>query len=234
MRGERLNNGLSVAAAGDGPPLVFLPGLGRGADLSEEVPRSLARSARAVALGSGRTVHLICRPVGMPSGTTIAELAGWHAIALRERFGQPVDVMGVSGGGITALQLAIDHREVLHRLVVCVAASRVSDRGRRDLLYSVERERRAKSSAWVSSGDGARYRVRLGHVEVPVREPSAVQPDQRRPPGSPVPVPPDRNPSVPPRHPLPGHTRTVKVPGRAVSVAPGYRNALSAATRVTA
>jgi hypothetical protein len=29
---------------------------------------------------------------------TIAELAGWHATALRERFGEPVDVMGIAGG----------------------------------------------------------------------------------------------------------------------------------------
>jgi pimeloyl-ACP methyl ester carboxylesterase len=161
MRGERLNNGLSVTTAGDGPPLVFLPGLGEGADLAEDVPGALARSARAVALGTGRTVHLICRPVAMPSGTSITELAGWHATALRDRFAGPVDVMGVSGGGITALQVALDHREVLHRLVVCVAAARVSDRGRRDLRYSVERERAGKSSAWVSSGLVAHGLLRL-------------------------------------------------------------------------
>ncbi|GAA0389488.1 hypothetical protein GCM10009530_45750 [Microbispora corallina] len=161
MRGERLNNGLSVVTAGDGPPLVFLPGLGQGADLSKEVPRSLARSVRAVALGSGRTAHLICRPVDMRSGTTIAELAGWHALALRERFGKPVDVMGVSGGGITALQLAMDHADVVHRLVVSVAASRVSDRGRRDLLRGVELERRGQSSAWIGSGLVAHGPLRL-------------------------------------------------------------------------
>ncbi len=152
MQGERLNDGLSVAATGNGAPLVFLAGLGPGADLSQGVPRTMARSARAVALGSGRTVHLINRPIDMPSGTTIARLAGWHAIALRERFGKPVDVMGSSGGGVTALQLAMDHPEVVHRLVISVAASRVSDRGRHDLLWSVEMERRGKSAAWISSG----------------------------------------------------------------------------------
>lgn len=161
MQGERLNDGLSVVTAGDGPPLVFLPGLGRGADLSEEVPRTLARSARAVATGSHRTVHLINRPVDMPSGTTVAELARWHAIALRARFGGPVDVMGTSGGGITALQLAMDHPETVHRLVICVAASRVSDRGRRDLLRGVELERQGKSAAWVSSGLVAHGLLRL-------------------------------------------------------------------------
>jgi len=161
MRGARLNDGLSVVTTGDGPPLVFLPGLGLGADLSEGVPRATARSARAVALGSGRTVHLISRPVGMPSGTNLGELAGWHATALRARFGPPVDIAGASGGGVTALQLAIDHPDVVRRLVISVAASRVSDRGRRDLLRIVELEAQGKSTAWIGSGLVAHGPMRL-------------------------------------------------------------------------
>ncbi|TLP59569.1 alpha/beta fold hydrolase [Microbispora triticiradicis] len=178
MRGERLNDGLSVAATGNGAPLVFLAGLGPGADLSQGVPRTMARSARAVALGSGRTVHLINRPIDMPSGTTIARLAGWHAIALQERFGKPVDVMGSSGGGVTALQLAMDHPEVVHRLVISVAASRVSDRGRHDLLRSVEMERRGKSAAWISSG-----LVAHGPLRVVVAAMYALGAGQQRAPG---------------------------------------------------
>ena len=161
MPGERLNDMLSVITVGEGPPLVFLPGLGAGADLSAAVPPPVERSARLVAVGSRRTVHLINRPIDMPSGTTIAELAGWHAAAIRGRFGAPVDVMGASGGGIIALQLAMDHVDVVRRLVIQVAASRVSDRGRHDLLRSAELERRGQSSAWLSSGLVARGLLRL-------------------------------------------------------------------------
>ena len=53
---------------------------------------------------------------------TVAQLAGWHATAFRERFGEPVDVMGISGGGITALQLELDHPGTVRRLVLCIAA----------------------------------------------------------------------------------------------------------------
>jgi pimeloyl-ACP methyl ester carboxylesterase len=152
MQGERLNDGLSVVTTGEGPPVVFLPGLGPSADLSREVPRAMARSARAVALGTGRTVHMINCPIDMPSGTTVVQLAAWHATALRKRFGKPVDVLGTSAGGITALQLGMDSPKAVHRLVISVAASRVSDRGRRDLLRIVELEREGKPAAWVSSG----------------------------------------------------------------------------------
>jgi pimeloyl-ACP methyl ester carboxylesterase len=152
VRGERLNDGLSAVAAGQGPPLVVLPGFGRGADLSVRVPQSVAASATALAAGFHRTIHSICRPVRPPAGMTIADLARWHATALAQRFGEPVDIMGVSGGGVTALQLLLDYPQAVRRLALCVAASRVSDRGRRDLQRVIDLERQGRSAAWISSG----------------------------------------------------------------------------------
>jgi pimeloyl-ACP methyl ester carboxylesterase len=149
--GERLNDGLSALAVGEGPPLVVLPGLGQGADLSVRVPRTAALSATALARGFRRTVHLIHRPVSPPPGMTIADLAGWHATALRDRFGEPVDVMGTSGGGVTALQLALDHPHAVRRLVLCVAASRGDEHGLRDLSRMMELERQGRSSARIGS-----------------------------------------------------------------------------------
>jgi pimeloyl-ACP methyl ester carboxylesterase len=177
-RGERLNDGLSAVAAGKGPPLVILPGLGRGADLSVRVPRLAAWSAAALASGFKRTVHQVNRPLRPPAGMTIAELAGWHATAFRERFGEPVDVMGISGGGVTALQLALDHPGTVRRLVLCVAASRVSEQGRRDLMRMVElegegrlfprRPRAPGEAALVAAAQDWDVTGRLGEVSVPV------------------------------------------------------------------
>jgi pimeloyl-ACP methyl ester carboxylesterase len=150
-RGERLNDGLSVLAAGQGSPLVILPGFGPGADLAVRVPRSAAWSAAALSRGFGRRVHLIHRPVDPPAGMTIAALAGWHATALRERFGEPVDVMGVSGGGVTGLQLTLDHPETVRRLVMCGAASRISAQGLRELLRITELEDQGRSAARTGS-----------------------------------------------------------------------------------
>ena len=147
MGGERLNDGLSALAAGEGPPLVVLPGFGRGADLSVRVPRSTAWAAVALARGFRRTVHQVNRPVRPPAGMTIAQLAGWHAAAFRERFGEPVDVMAVSGGGVTALQMELDYPGTVRRLVLCVAASQISKHARRELLRIVDLEDEGRSSA---------------------------------------------------------------------------------------
>jgi pimeloyl-ACP methyl ester carboxylesterase len=161
VRGEQLNDGLSAVVTGHGPPLVVLPGLGQGADLSVRVPRSVAWSAAALATGFQRTVHSIYRPVRPPAGMTIADLARWYATALAERFGEPVDIMGVSGGGVTALQLLLDYPQAVRRLALCVAASRGSDRGRRDLQRIVDLERQGRSTAWISSGLIAHGPLRL-------------------------------------------------------------------------
>ncbi|EWM19360.1 alpha/beta fold hydrolase [Kutzneria sp. 744] len=161
MHGERLNNGLTAIAVGDGAALVTLPGLGNGADLAVKVPRMVALSAKTLARGFRRRVHHIQRPTEMPRGTTIEELAGWHAEALRERFDGPVDVMGTSAGGITALQLAMDHPDVVRRLVLCTAASRPSEEGKRALLRLMREERRGKHDPWAASGLITRGPLRL-------------------------------------------------------------------------
>jgi pimeloyl-ACP methyl ester carboxylesterase len=161
LRGERLNDGLSAVSAGQGPPLVVLPGLGQGADLAERVPRSAAWPTIALANGFHRTIYQVNRPLRPPPGMTVETLAGWHATALQGRFGEPVDVLGISGGGVTGLQLALDHPGTVRRLVLCSAASRVGDDGRRELLQLIEGERQGRSDAAAAARLTTRGPLRL-------------------------------------------------------------------------
>jgi pimeloyl-ACP methyl ester carboxylesterase len=161
LHAERLNDGLSAVAAGTGPPLVILPGFGPGADLSVRVPRSAAWSTVALARGFRRRIHLIHRPLHPPAGMTVAALAGWHATAFRDRFGEPVDVMGISAGGVTALQLELDHPGTVRRLVLCSAASRVSPHGLSELLRLIEAEDQGRSGAAIGSSLIAHGPLRL-------------------------------------------------------------------------
>jgi pimeloyl-ACP methyl ester carboxylesterase len=152
MRGERLNNGLTAITTGDGPPLVTLPGLGAGADLAAKVPRLTAFSASTLASGLRRRIHHIQRPTDPAGGMTLPELAAWHAEALRGRFEGPVDLMGTSGGGATALQIALDHPDTVRRLVLCMIASRPGDESKRQLARLMRNERQGRNSPWASSG----------------------------------------------------------------------------------
>jgi pimeloyl-ACP methyl ester carboxylesterase len=122
------------------------------------VPRSAAFANQALARGLKRTIHSVYRPLHPPPGMTIAELAAWHATAFRAQFAEPVDVMGVSGGGVTALQLALDHPGTVRRLVLLVAASQASER----------HPRAPGEAALMMAGQTWNVTARLGELTVPV------------------------------------------------------------------
>ena len=121
--------GLACFRIGSGPPLVYLPGLSAhhrrpdGIDLriQERLVRPLARD---------REVWWLQRPVGLPAGTTMADLATTCAEALRSAFDAPVDVVGASTGGSLALQVAADHPDVVRRVVLLSSACRLGPVGR--------------------------------------------------------------------------------------------------------
>ncbi|MDH2443504.1 alpha/beta hydrolase [Amnibacterium sp. CER49] len=133
------------------PSLVHLPGLG---------PHSTGRTAgqrllqRIEVLGLSTTfdVWLVARRGFVPGGTTIADLADEHARAIRSRFAQPVDVVGESTGGSIALRLAIDHPDVVRRLVLVSAAAHLARQGERaqeEAAAEVRAGRRRRAAATI-------------------------------------------------------------------------------------
>lgn len=122
---------LATASYGrvDSPPLLFIRALPaevanpRGADLLIErvIVRGPARVMRVEAVG---------RPAYLPFSFDMAEVAEVYARHIRRRFDGPVAVMGLSTGASVALQLAVDHPELVSTLVVAAGAARLSGRGR--------------------------------------------------------------------------------------------------------
>src|SRR6185437_15570186 len=122
---------LATVAYGDpaAPPLVFLrglpsePGRARGLD---------ALTERLIVGGPARThrVHAVGRPARLEPGATMAEVAGLYAEMLRGRFRTPAVIMGVSTGASIALQLAVDHPDLVGSLVVAAGAAALGEDGR--------------------------------------------------------------------------------------------------------
>jgi pimeloyl-ACP methyl ester carboxylesterase len=126
-----LRGGLPYDRFGAGPrQVVVFPGL-----LFENKPVSSV-SARAM-LGPFRflerdfTVSVVNRRPQLPQGATIADMAADYAAMISTEFGGPADLIGVSTGGSIAQQLAIDHPELVRRLVLYSAAHCLGDVGRR-------------------------------------------------------------------------------------------------------
>jgi pimeloyl-ACP methyl ester carboxylesterase len=129
VREGSLHGGLPYLAVGQGPPLVVFSGL----SAEHANPTGLARRFELQTLkplARQFTVYAVNRKPGLPAGTTIGDLAGHYAEAIAHQFPGPVSVQGISTGGSIAQQFAIDHPQLVRRLVLAATACRLSPHGR--------------------------------------------------------------------------------------------------------
>jgi pimeloyl-ACP methyl ester carboxylesterase len=129
VREGTLHGGLPYLAVGQGPPLVVFTGL----TAEHANPTGLARRLEVQTLkpmARHFTVYSVNRRPGLATGSTIADLAGHYAEAIAQEFPGPVCVEGISTGGSIAQQFAIDHPQLVRRLVLAATACRLSPHGR--------------------------------------------------------------------------------------------------------
>lgn len=103
---------------GDGPPVLLLHPLGVGRSFWDGVLPALA--------GSGVLTYDFPGHGAAPvpeQRYTIEDLAEQAAALLREAGAVPADVVGVSLGGLVAQRLAVDHPDLVRRLVVVDAVA---------------------------------------------------------------------------------------------------------------
>ena len=106
---------------GSGKPLVLLHGGFGALEMFGPVLTALAEKRQVIGVdlqGHGRTLPFDSRPMSFEAmATDVAELIKWLGY-------EKADVMGYSMGGNTALRIAIDHPEVVDKLVAasCVYA----------------------------------------------------------------------------------------------------------------
>ncbi len=159
VREGTLKGGLPYISLGEGPPLVvFVAGGPSHANPTGWQRRYEARWLEPLARG-GFTVYRVNRKIGLKRGaTTMADLADHYAIALEGEFaGRPVDVLGVSTGGMIAQQFAVDHPHLLRRLVLGGAAHR---------LGPVAREAELRSARFSAGGENRRSLAAMAPIFV--------------------------------------------------------------------
>jgi pimeloyl-ACP methyl ester carboxylesterase len=116
--------------AGSGPPLVVLTGLVPQTGVGPGPMRTNhERTARLFA--RGREVHYLNRRPGMRRGVSMAAIAAEHAAGIRETFGGPVDLLGLSTGGSIAQQIAAEHPDAVRRLVLISTGCRLGPAAKR-------------------------------------------------------------------------------------------------------
>ena len=106
-------NGMPYNRRGHGPrPLIVFQGL-----MLENKPQAAWVFGLATAmykfLDDDYTVYSVLRKPGMPQGYTMQDMAADYAVMIREEFGGPVDVLGISTGGSIVQHFAADHPDLV-------------------------------------------------------------------------------------------------------------------------
>ena len=116
-------NGLPYNRSGRGPrPLVIFQGL-----VFEHKPQSRLTYQMYKFLEVDYTVYVVLRKRGMSRGYTLKDMADDYAVMIREQFGGPVDVIGVSTGGSIVQHFAADHPDLVRHLVIHSSAHTLSE-----------------------------------------------------------------------------------------------------------
>jgi pimeloyl-ACP methyl ester carboxylesterase len=123
-------NGIPYVRFGKGekPLLVFSGGPGN--DLPSGFMLRMFKSGFK-RLAQNYMVFVVTRKFGLPEGYTTRDMSEDYAALIRDEFdGGPIDVVGVSYGGLIAQHLAADHPDLIRRLVIAMAAYKVGDEGK--------------------------------------------------------------------------------------------------------
>ena len=131
------NTEMSYVSFGQGErAFVILPGLSDGLLTVRGKALMLAKPYQA--FFDKFTVYMFSRKDQMPEGYTIRDMAEDQAKALETLGILEADVMGVSQGGMIAQYLAIDHPELVRKLVLAVTAPRANDIIKECVTYWIE------------------------------------------------------------------------------------------------
>lgn len=125
-------------------PLVLLPGLADGLASVKGKALLLARPYRI--FFQKYTVYMFSRKNDMPEGYAIRDMAHDQAQAMEALGMGKAAVMGVSQGGMIAQYLAVDHVQLLDKLVIAVSAPRANE-----MIRSCV-------SQWISFAEKGNYR----------------------------------------------------------------------------
>jgi pimeloyl-ACP methyl ester carboxylesterase len=121
------HNGLPYNRLGDGPrTLVIFQGLAFDNKPLTGLMAMLFLSPYTV-LAKDFTMYVVMRKPGLPDGYSMKDMADDYATMIREEFGGPVDVVGISTGGSIVQHFAAEHPDLVRKLIIHSSAHTLSD-----------------------------------------------------------------------------------------------------------
>jgi len=140
-------NRLPYACFGNGPRnLVVFDGL----DFRHRPPSGIVlrmSTGYLMGLANDYRIYIMSRRPGLPPGYSLKHMSDDYAVMIKNELGGAADIIGVSTGGGIAQYFAIDHPDLVRRLVLVMTGCRQTEQGK-ELLRKVadlalKRKRRA-------------------------------------------------------------------------------------------
>jgi len=147
-------NGLPYFRIGGGPRSLVIFG---GLSFKHKALSGLAvwgTSRRYIKFAEKFTTYYVGRKPGLPVGYSIQNMSEDYVTMIKNEIDTPVDLMGISTGGPVAQQLAGDHPELVHRLVLALTGYRLIKGGARlqRQLIDLTMQRKWRAAAAVQAG----------------------------------------------------------------------------------
>jgi pimeloyl-ACP methyl ester carboxylesterase len=125
------STGIPYARISDsGPALVVFTG----SELEHKPPSWTAQQGFLVGLRrltQNYTIYLMSRRLNLPKGYTARDMSDDFAEMVRRDIGTPVHIMGMSSGGSSAMHFAVDHADLVDKLVLAMTGYRLNENGKR-------------------------------------------------------------------------------------------------------
>lgn len=140
-------NGLPYATFGNGPHnLVVFDGL----DFRHKPPSAtMLRMTHGYLRGlvNYYTIHIVNRKPNIPPGYSLRDMSDDYAVTIKKELGGAADIIGVSTGGGIAQYFAIDHPDLVGRLVLIMTGSRLTEEAKELQRQVAELARKGKRRA---------------------------------------------------------------------------------------
>ena len=144
------HNGLPYARIGNGDRnLVVFEGL----DFQHKPPSGIMlrmSTGYLRGLSDSYKIYIVSRRFGLPPGYSLSDMADDYAIMIKNELGGAVDVVGVSTGGAIAQHFAINHPDLVRRLILAMTGFRLTDEAKELQMkvadLALKRKRRAATA----------------------------------------------------------------------------------------
>jgi pimeloyl-ACP methyl ester carboxylesterase len=99
------------------------------------------------ALANDYRIYIVSRRSGLPPGYSLRDMSDDYAVMIKNELGGALDVIGVSTGGGIAQYFAIDHPDLVRRLVLAMTGCRQTQQGKELLRKVADLARKRKRRA---------------------------------------------------------------------------------------